>query len=202
MARAPRDQDPGIFHVNAHSVWSTDLFPDTIDYEIFATMIARTVSRRSWTCLAAVLMPNHYHLILEVDSGTLPIGMRELNLGFARDFNRRYRLRGHVFAARFDARRIDTEAYLLAAYRYVVRNPVRAGLCKSPEDWSYSSYAGSVGLGKPFLEIVDASRVIGCFGHPQEVATARLRAFVAGDDPAGIPARSRPGARLVPGARG
>lgn len=59
MARAPRDQDPGIFHVNAHSVWSTDLFRDTIDYEIFAAMIARTIARQAWTCLAAVLMPNH-----------------------------------------------------------------------------------------------------------------------------------------------
>jgi putative transposase len=199
MARAPRDQGPGIFHVNTHSVWSMGLFPDTIDYEIFGAMIARTVARKAWTCLAAVLMPNHYHLVLEVDSGTLPIGMRELNHGFARDFNRRHRLRGHVFAARFDARRIDTEAYLLAAYRYVVRNPVRAGLCESPEDWPWSSYAGSVGLGTPFLEIVDASRVIGCFGHPREVAIARLRAFVAGHDPAAVPARSRSGARLVPG---
>jgi hypothetical protein len=52
----------------------------------------------------------------------------------------------------------DTEQ-LLTAFKYIARNPVQAGICETPEDWQWSSYAGTVGLG-PAFELVDASLVI------------------------------------------
>jgi putative transposase len=181
MARAARDQDTGMFHVTAHSVWSTTLFFDSLDYAAFAKRLGRTVKQFRWLCRAVVLMPNHYHLLLDVDNDMLAAGMHALNCGYARDFNRRYRLRGHVFAARYDSPRVDSEAYLLRCYRYVVRNPVKAGLCESPLDWEWSSYAGSVGVAKPVFDFVDTSPVIDCFGSRREEAVAALRAFVESD---------------------
>ena len=181
MARAPRDHDAGTFHVTAHSVWSTTLFFDPLDYAAFSELLARTVKKFRWICRAVVLMPNHYHLLLDVENDMLPAGMQALNCAYARGFNRRYRLRGHVFAARYDAPRVDTEAYLMRCYRYIARNPVRAGLCKSPLDWPWSSYAGSVGVSEPVFDFVDASPIVACFGRPREAAIERLRAFVESD---------------------
>jgi REP-associated tyrosine transposase len=141
--------------------------------------VATAVVDAAWTCLCFCLMTTHYHLILEVGEGTLPTGMKQVNTRYACRYNSRYRLRGHVFGGRYSSRRLATDAHLLAAFAYVARNPVEAGLCRSPAEWPWSSYAGTVGLGEsqPF---VDASRVVRSFGGTREIAIARLRAYVEG----------------------
>jgi len=180
VGRAHRDRSAGIFHVTCHSVWSAELFLDEFDYAAFRKLLGRTVSDYRWRCYAVVLMPNHYHLILEVEEDALPAGMQRLNCAYACGWNRRYRLRGHVFGARYDAPRIDTETYFLRCCRYVYRNPVNAGLVGSPADWHWSSYAGTVGIAPQVFEFVDASPILERFGTGRE-ARERLRAFVDSD---------------------
>lgn len=53
---------------------------------------------------------------------------------------------GHLFQGRFKGILVDSDAYLLELARYVVLNPVRAGMVKAPVDWPWSSYRASVGL--------------------------------------------------------
>jgi len=177
MARSPRDFSAGMFHVTAHAVWGNELFRDTVDYLVLSTGLAATIARSRWRCIAFCSLETHYHVLLEVEDDTLPTGMQQLNNGYARNFNRRYGLRGHVFAERYYARRIETEEHLLTAFRYVARNPVEAHLCASPADWGWSSYAGTVGLAEPF-GFIDASPVTDCFGRPAAAALQRLRDFV------------------------
>jgi putative transposase len=57
---------------------------------------------------------------------------------YARRFNARHGLFGHVFSERFSARVIDTEEYLFDACDYVLLNPVNAGLCERVEEWPWS----------------------------------------------------------------
>ena len=177
MARSPRDFSAGTFHVTAHAVWGNTLFRDTVDYLLMSTELARTIARSRWRCLAFCFLGTHYHVLSEVEDNALPTGMQRLNNAYARNFNRRYGLRGHVFAERYHATRIETEEHLLTAFRYVVRNPVEANLCAMPADWGWSSYAGTIGLAEPF-GLVDASPVLACFGRPEASAVQRLRAFV------------------------
>jgi REP-associated tyrosine transposase len=177
VARRRRDTSAGVFHVTGHSVWTADLFRDDLDRLAMLGELASAVAAASWTCLVFCLMTTHYHLILDVDSGTLPAGMRQLNTRYACRFNARHRLRGHVFGSRYGSSRLETDAHLLAAFAYVARNPVEANLCSSPLDWHWSSYAGTVGLGEP-QTFVDGGRLIRMFGGTREVAIARLRAFV------------------------
>jgi putative transposase len=132
MARRRRDTEAGLFHVWAHSVWSADLFADDLDRARGVSELARATQRQPWVCLAAVLMTTHYHLILDVEDDALPLGMQALNFRYAAGYNARHRLRGHVFSGRYGSRRLKTEADLLDTYRYVVWNPVRAGLCTRP----------------------------------------------------------------------
>jgi putative transposase len=177
MARSPRDFSAGTFHVTAHAVGDSVLFRDAVDYLRLSTELAATIALSRWRCIAFCFMGTHYHLLLEVDDDALPTGMHRLNNAYARNFNRRYGLRGHVFAQRYYARRIETEEELLTAFRYVVRNPVEANLCATPADWGWSSYAGTVGLAEPF-GFVDATPVVDCFGRPPAAALQRLRVFV------------------------
>jgi len=123
------------------------------------------------------LMNTHYHLMLEVDDETLPVGMHALNFRYAMTFNGRHRMKGHVFGAGYDANRIGDEAHLLTVFKYIACNPVMAHLCGRPIEWPWSSYAGSVGCGER-SSFVDPSAVIECFGGVDELALARLRRFV------------------------
>jgi putative transposase len=178
MPYVHRDTGPGIFHVFTHCVWAAHaLFRDDVDRSVFLRHLARTTRKVEWTCVAYCLLQTHYHLILEVESGVMAKGMFLLNLGYARDFNRRHASRGHVQFKRYGSRRIHDESQLLTTFKYVALNPVDPGLCTSPRDWPWSSYPGTVAFTEP-ASFVDASRVLGCFGEAYEHAIARLRRFV------------------------
>jgi putative transposase len=181
MARQHRDTDAGLFHVWSHGVWTTELFRDDLDRARYISELARTTERVGWGCIGGCLLGTHTHLILNVENGVLPIGMKELNFRYAASFNARHRLRGHVFGGRFSSRRIKGEADLIRTYRYVARNPVEAGLCQKAEEWPWSSYAGAIGLAEPWT-FVDPSLVLGCFSENPAVAIADLRRIVDAPD--------------------
>ena len=181
MARRPRDIEPGIFHVFTHSVWAADaLYRDDADRSRFLRELARTTRKFGWTCIAFCLMGTHYHLILDVERGVLPAGMHALNFRYAAGFNARHKMKGHVHGTRYNSFRISSAASLLHRFKYVARNPVEAGLCKSPADWPWSSYRGTVGLSNPH-SFVDARTILACLGGPHGVAIDRLRRYV--EDP-------------------
>ena len=160
MPRPPRDTAAGTFHVYSHCVYAApELFRDAGDRVTFLTHLARITETTVWTCAAFCLMGNHFHLIVHVDDGALPKAMHALNLSYARDFNRRHGLKGHVLFDRYGAKRIRSDASLAARFRYVVRNPVRAGLCASPAEWPWSSYAGTAGYREQFTFVDDRAIV-------------------------------------------
>src|SRR4051812_18386656 len=180
MPRPPRDTAPGVFHVTVHSVRDTELFRDDIDRTRFLAELARATALLDWTCVSFCLMRTHYHLIIDVPADAMPRGMKALNFRYAAAFNARHRTRGHVTERRYNANRIHDDGQLLTTFRYVARNPVTAGICDRPQDWPWSSYAGTVGLA-PAQSFVDASCVLAQFDAPLEFAIARLRRYV--EDP-------------------
>ena len=74
--------------------------------------------------------------------------MRRLNGVYTQAFNYRRKRPGHVFQGRYKSILVDKDNYLLELCRYIVLNPVRAGMVKSPEQWSWSSYPATAGLVK------------------------------------------------------
>ncbi len=123
-------------------------------------------------------MTTHYHVIVDVDDDALPIGMHSLNFRHAVQFNKRHGMKGHVLGARYDSVRIEDEAHLRTAYRYMMRNPVEAGICARAEAWRWSSFAAALGDADP-IDFVDPNIVLISFDDRREIAAARLRAFVA-----------------------
>lgn len=97
---------------------------------------------------AWVFMHNHLHLLVTpstVDS--LPRTMQSIGRRYAQYFNRSYRRSGSLWEGRYKSSLVDTDHYLLCCYRYIELNPVRAGLVRTPEDYTYSSYHANA-LGK------------------------------------------------------
>ncbi|MGH2486764.1 MAG: transposase [Ktedonobacterales bacterium] len=178
MPRPPRDVAAGLFHVYTHVVWGYPaLFRDDVDRIEFLRHLARVSSRDGFKCIVFCLMGNHWHLIVEVDDGVLPLAMHDLGLAYALSFNARAGLRGHVQYDRYNARRIVDEDDLVGRYAYVVNNPADAGLCEKAEDWLWSSHAGTIGVG-PAHSFVDPTRVLDLFEWSPVGPREALRRYV------------------------
>jgi putative transposase len=178
MPRPPRDTEAGTFHIFTHCVWAAPAhFRDDVDRLNFLRDLARVTVKAKWTCIAFCMMTTHYHLIVDVLDGVLPVAMHALNLSYVRDFNRRHALRGHAQFHRYGSRRIQDDDDLLETFAYVARNPVEAGMCAFPSEWQWSSYAATVGLSERH-SFVDDARLLACFRWPDVDPRAALRAHV------------------------
>lgn len=143
---------------------------------MFMGFLAQSVYRCRWTCLAYCLMTNHFHLVLSLSAPNLSAGMHRLNGLYARRFNERHGYVGHLFGARYVSIAITSEAHFLDAIRYVVLNPVTAGLCDDPADWEWSSFRATAGLER-CPRFLAAARVRAQFGRGA-MAADRYAAFV------------------------
>lgn len=130
-----------MYHVTARGVDRVEIFCDDPDRIAFLRLLAETVGRQNWTCHAFCLMGTHYHLVIETTQTRLSKGLQRLNGLYAQQFNSRHRRAGHLFGSRFHAWSLDDEDHFAATCRYVAENPVRAGLCRRPSDWPWSSSA-------------------------------------------------------------
>jgi putative transposase len=138
--------DGGTYHVFSRGSNQLGVYFDDFDYSDFLELLARLVDRDDWLLYAYCLMPNHFHLLLTVREAGLSNGMRELNGGFSRRTSLKYGRTAHLFKNRFGLVTVETEVQFLRSARYIVLNPVAAGLCAHPRQWRWSSYRATAGL--------------------------------------------------------
>ena len=178
MARPLRIEYPGaVYHVTSRGNARNKIFSDDQDREIFLSILGGVVKRYNWLCHAYCLMDNHYHFMIETPDANLSIGMRQLNGIYTQKYNRRHHKPGHIFQGRFKAILVQKENYLLELCRYVVLNPVRAGVVAKPEAWRWSSYRTTAGLRKE-LDYLTTDWILGLFNSKSTVAQKQYRAFV------------------------
>jgi putative transposase len=178
MARPLRIEFAGaLYHITSRGDRREKIFEDDEDREMFLRVLTEVTERYNWICYAYCLMGNHYHLVIETVEGNLSKGMRQLNGVFTQASNRRHHRSGHLFQGRFKSVLVDKDAYLLELSRYVVLNPVRAGMVGSPEQWLWSSYRAMVGeASTPAWLMIEA--LLGQFGKKRSLARQRYRQFV------------------------
>lgn len=154
MAKPRRIQFPGAtYHVMSRGNRKARIFEDDCDRRRFLDLVADAVERYVVECPSFCLMGNHYHLIAHTPRGNLAPFMKMVNGDYAKAFNRRHRLTGHLFGGPYKPIVIGDSRYLRTAMAYVARNPVEAGLVATPEQWKWSSYAAAIGLcdAEPFM---------------------------------------------------
>lgn len=178
MARPLRIQFPhAVYHVTARGNERKAIVRDDDDRRRFVHTLAQMVEQFNVLLHAWVVMDNHYHLVVETPQANLSSAIRHLNGVYTQAVNRRHRRVGHLFQGRYTAILIEKEAYLVELCRYVVLNPVRAGMVRHPTDWPWSSYRATAGdaPAPPWLTV---DWVLGQLGSGRHQAQATYRQFV------------------------
>ena len=133
MARLARlEMARGWYHVINRGYQRRVIFRDCTDYENFLERLAEFPSRFGVKVHSFVMMPDHYHLQLELgEEPGLSASMHWLNTGYGIWFNRRHRRSGAVFRSRYKAVLFELGECLLAIHYYIHLNPVRTGAFKA-----------------------------------------------------------------------
>jgi putative transposase len=170
MPRKPRIEYAGaVYHAMNRGDQGEPVFKDKLDYENFLATLGEACGRTGWRVHAYVLMPNHFHLLLETPQPNLAQGMKWFLGAYTQKFNRRHGLKGHAFQGRYKAVviRTDSGGYFERVSSYVHLNPARARLLNAERpdlsSWRWSSYGGYTGAwARPEWLVVD--RVLGDLG--------------------------------------
>jgi putative transposase len=141
MARPLRIAFEGAFyHITARGNERRKIFLSHRDYEKFLSYLMDSLQKYGVILHVFVLMPNHYHLLIETPKPNLSSFMHCLNTAYTTYFNLKRGRSGHLFQGRYKSLVIDRDRYLLELSRYIHLNPVRAGIVERPEGYTYSSY--------------------------------------------------------------
>jgi putative transposase len=117
------------------------IFLDDNDYQIYLDWLADAAGNYGCLVHAYVLMTNHVHLLLTPNGDeSISTTLQALGRRFVPYVNRSHGRTGTLWEGRFKASLIQEERYLLACYRYIEMNPIRARMVKKPEDYRWSSY--------------------------------------------------------------
>ena len=176
MPRAARYVLPGLaVHVVQRGISRLPCFFSDVDYETYLRYLAD--SSRRFGCLvhAYCLMTNHVHLLVTPkEHDACGRFMKHLGQRYVQTVNARMGRTGTLWEGRFHSSLARSDEHVLACYRYIELNPVRAGMVQRPGDYFWSSYGGNVGRTvDAILCPHDAYQSLG------ELANARAAAYAA-----------------------
>ncbi len=142
MPRRPRIALAGVpLHLIQRGNNRSACFFGEEDYRFYLERLSELSGKFGCAVHAYVLMTNHVHLLLtpeEADSASLLL--KHLGQCYVQYVNRSYRRSGTLWEGRFRSCIAREEDYVLACYRYIEMNPVRAAMVKHPRHYRWSSY--------------------------------------------------------------
>jgi REP element-mobilizing transposase RayT len=173
MPRRKRNVEPHTLqHVIQRGNNRNYIYEDNRDKKEFLTLLETAVSTYEATLLQYVLMDNHYHLLLKVGEKPLSSLVWFLNRSYTLYYNQRYHRIGTIYGGRYKNYLITEDQKFYSIVRYIVQNPVKAGLVGSPAEYRYSGHAAVL---KHEDGLVDRAMLLGYFSPDAKVALARYR---------------------------
>jgi len=142
MPRRARVSIPGIpWHIIQRGNNRSACFYADEDYQFYLHHLKEQAEKCSCEIHAYVLMTNHVHLLLtpEKENSAAQL-MKNLGQRYVQYINRTYKRSGTLWEGRYRSCLMQSEDYVLACYRYIELNPVRADMVSHPRDYPWSSY--------------------------------------------------------------
>ena len=141
MARRKRYHGTGCFyHVILKGNHGKDIFFSDRDRYSMLYLMQEGVERFEHQIHAYCFMDNHVHLLIQVGEISLSKIIQNISFRYSQKINRRNKTVGHLFQGRFKAILVQDEKYFKQLLRYIHRNPVRAGMTNTPEEYPWSSH--------------------------------------------------------------
>ena len=141
MAREARQlSESNIYHVMLRGNNRQAVFEEDEDRLYFMKVLTRCKEISGFRLHAFVLMPNHVHLLIEPAEEPLDTVFRRIGTRYAVWFNWKYQRTGHLFQDRFRSEAVETDLYFMTVLRYILQNPMKAGLETRPGSYRWSSY--------------------------------------------------------------
>lgn len=162
------------------------IFRSPRDHERFLRQFRDNLATYDVALCAYVLMPNHYHLLLQTRRANLARFMQRLGSSYALYFRYQHGVPGHVLQGRYRAKLVEADEYLLPLSRYVHLNPVRtavgrrrdkAGRLKLLDGYRWSSYGGYV-RGRAAEDWIAYDLLLRQFGPGDAAARRHYRGYV------------------------
>jgi putative transposase len=155
MARVARLVVPDVaLHIIQRGNNRNACFAHDSDYLTYLSTLRQLSVKHECKVHAYCLMTNHVHLLVTPSRAeACGLLMRDLGRSYVLYFNRRHDRSGTLWEGRFRSCIAESSRYVMACYRYIELNPVRAGMVGEPGSYAWSSHAANVGLRPdPMLE--------------------------------------------------
>ena len=174
MSRPARCAIPGEYwHIMLRGIGHIDLFLDDNDYCNFRNTLTRYCRELDLTIYAYCMMSDHVHILLKADTAELPVLLKKIEVSYVYYFNTKYEHVGHLFQNRYKSEPITDEAYLLAAFRYILRNPETAKICPWRE-YPWSSASAYLSAPDSCTDISLITEMLGGFDNVADFVSASI----------------------------
>jgi len=141
MPRTARKiSETNIYHVMLRGINRQDIFEEDADRYYFMSVLNRCKEVSGFRLHAFALMSNHIHLLIEPAGEPLELIFKRIGTRYAVWYNRKYQRAGHLFQDRFRSESVTTDQYYRTVLRYIMQNPLKAGMVNCPGDYRWSSY--------------------------------------------------------------
>ena len=179
MPRAPRIHFPGaLWHVIVRSDRPQGMFVEPRDCSAFLHMLSQIKQQRPFHLYAFCLMPQHFHLALEVQNAPLPALMQKLLVRYVKYFNRANQKGGRLLASRYHAILCQKSLFLKELVRYIHLHPIRSKIAKNLKDWPWSSHHNYLNPGLIKRALVDKDVFLEQFHKNPEKSLRRYEQFM------------------------
>jgi REP element-mobilizing transposase RayT len=181
MARKLRVEYAGaIYHVMNRGDRRELIFMDDADRQRFVDTLGEACAKTGWQVHAYVLMPNHFHVVVETPQPNLVAGMKWLLGTYTSRFNRRHKLFGHLFSGRYKSLIVDGSGngYLKSVGDYVHLNPARAKLVAADvplKSFAWSSWPAYLLARSKRPAWLRVDRLLGEWGISEDSPAGRQR---------------------------
>ena len=147
MPRTGRLVLPGVaHHITQRGNYRQKTYFRAEDYQLYLDLLLDYSRHYGVAILAYCLMPNHFHLLVELLSECSFSNLcKNLFISYTKAMNKRFDRTGHIFEGEFKSKIVGSSEYLLTLSRYIHSNPSNAGLVQKPELWEFSSYLDYLG---------------------------------------------------------
>lgn len=141
MRKTRKLQRGAAYHVVARANRQEFILSSDTVKQLFLRTLLGAKERHRFEVITLCLMNNHVHLMLRPgpDESLSRIMQWVLSV-FAIRFNILFGIHGHVWYDRFRSKIIESLRQFLATFRYILENPVKAGLVAKPADYRYGDY--------------------------------------------------------------